>query len=303
MVKPDKTTRPVAPSGVTTEPIRSDMAEWAASECKGAAFAEVALAGASIGVPLLPVKGVLTARQLYARVTDREMVDVDVRVRSRDLGRLCEAGAARGWVLIERSRAYACAAFKVLGERVELEAHVGPPGFCGLTVDAMIERATQHVEPFGVPHLQPELHDHALLLIVNAFKDQLVNASEGGLVDLARIAALPDFKFERLASLARECGVAAVAWLVGEWMLERRSESRWRSLLDELGGRPNRRLYTAAFHALAEKGRRPSLALRLLVRAAPDTAAMRASALAVTLGWWFETIVSSPTLAIGRISR
>jgi hypothetical protein len=291
------------PLRIAAEPPVRAVQQWATSECRRAAFAEIALAGALIGVPVLPVKGVLTSHLLYAQPTDREMVDIDVRVRRRDLARLCAAGEERGWVRVERSRAYACAAFKVFGERVELEAHVGPPGFCRLTVDAMIERATEHVEPFGVPHLQPELHDHALLLIVNAFKDQLVNASSGGLVDLARISALPDFSFEQLASRAREGGVAVVAWLVGEWMIEKRGEPRWGSLLDALGEHPRRRLYAAAFHALVEEGRPPSLALRLLVRAAPDRAAMQASALATTVAWWLETLVSSPALAVGRIAK
>src|SRR5580692_3623070 len=44
----------------------ADMQQWAASECKRSAFAEVASVGASSGVQLLPVKGVLTAHLLYA---------------------------------------------------------------------------------------------------------------------------------------------------------------------------------------------------------------------------------------------
>jgi hypothetical protein len=276
---------------------------WAASESKRAAFAEVAVVAAAIGAPLLPVKGVLTAHLYYEEPADREMVDVDIRVRPRDLARLCQAGEARGWVLRERSHAYACAAFEVLGERVELEAHVGPPAFCKLSVEAMIERATTHEEPFGVPHLQPELHDHALLLIVNAFKDQIVNASSGGLTDLARMATRPEFSFDLLAARAHEAGITVVTWLVGEWMIEKRDEPRWRALLDALGGKPARPLYAALFHALARRHRPPSLALRLLVRAAADTPWMRAHALAVTLGWWGETLLSSPRLAIQRVVK
>ena len=279
-----------------------DIHRWAASEAKRGAFAEVVLAGDAIGVPVLPVKGVLTAQLFYPDPADRVMVDIDVRARPRDLARLCAAGEARGWERIEHSYAYACAAFKVLEERVELETHVGPPGFCGLTVDAMRARATRHVEPFGVPHLQPELHDHALMLIVNAFKDQLVSASDGGLVDLARMAELPEFSFPILAGRAQEAGVAALTWLVAEWMIEKRAEPRWRGLLDALGGRPPRPLWSKAFHALARPEAPPSLALRLLVRAAPDRISMRTNALAATVAWWGEALVTQPALAVERVA-
>jgi hypothetical protein len=158
------------------------------------------------------------------------------------------------------------------------------------------------VEPFGVAHLQPELHDHALLLVVNAFKDQLIAASEGGLVDLARMAALPHFSFTLLAERAHESGIAALTWLVAEWMVERRGESRWRALLHALGGRSKRPLHAAIFRALARPETPPSLALRLLVRAAPDTLQMQARAAFTTLAWWAETAMVSPSLALSRIA-
>ncbi len=271
-----------------------------ATELRRAAFAEVADAAARSDIPVLPVKGVLTSHLLYDRPEEREMVDIDVRVRPKDLERLCAAGRTRGWEPIEHSSAYAASAFKVLGERVEFESHVGPPGFCLLTVSAMLERATQHVEPFGVTHWQPELHDHALTLIVNAFKDQLVSATEGGLVDLARMANLPYFSFGVLASRAREAGIATMAWLVGEWMVERRGELQWRGLLDALGGPPHK-LYCAAFRALAREGTPASFPLRCLVRLAQDHAGMRLNALSTTMAWWVETATTSPEFAVSRL--
>jgi hypothetical protein len=274
---------------------------WADAELKCAAFIDVTRIAATHGIPVVPVKGVLTSRILYADPSSRPMVDVDVRVRARDLDRLCAAGEQRGWRLLERSRAYCNAAFEVEGERVELESHLGPPGFCCITADDLVARATEHVEPFGVPHLQPEVHDHALLMLVNVFKDQLVEASHHALLDLVRIAKLPGFSFPMLAERARQGGVATLAWLVAEWMEREKGQPRWAELRAALGERPPRPRYAAAFRFLATPGREASLPLRLLVRAAPDTLGMQARALARTGAWMLETLRADPNLALSRI--
>lgn len=277
-----------------------DALHWAASQLKATAFAEVARVAAAHGIPVVPVKGVLTSHLLYADPSERPMVDVDVRVRARDLDRFCAAAEAAGWPVTERSRAYRNAAMKVEGERVELEAHLGPPGFCRITADDLIARATEHVEPFGVPHLQPEIHDHALVLVVNAFKDQLVQASHHALLDLARLAERPTFSFEILAERALTGGVATIAWLVAEWLEREKGQVRWAELRAALGARPLRPHYASAFRFLAVS-RNASLPLRLLVRAGPDTLAMQARSLAHTAGWMLETLATDPSLALGRV--
>jgi hypothetical protein len=274
---------------------------WADNELKSAAFVGVSRVAAAHGVPVVPVKGVLTAHILYADPSTRPMVDVDVRVRARDLDRLCAAGQEHGWRLVERSRAYCTAAFEVEGERVELESHLGPPGFCRITADDLVARATEHVEPFGVPHLQPEVHDHALLMLVNVFKDQLVEASHHALLDLVRIAKVPGFSFPVLAERARDGGVATLAWLVAEWMEREKGQPRWAELRAALGERPPRPRYAAAFRFLAIPGQEASLPLRLLVRAAPDALGMQVRALARTGGWMLETLRTDPGMAVGRL--
>lgn len=287
--------------GVASRPaIRELLRDWAGGELKGAAFARVAQVAAARGIAVLPVKGVLTSRLLYAQPAERPMVNVNVRVRARNLDALCAAGVADGWKLVERWRAYRCAAFEVQGERVELETTIGPPGYCATTVDAMIARATEHVAPFGVPHLQPEMHDHALLLMVNAFKDKLAQASDGGLNNLSRLASRPGFSFETLAQRLREGRITGLGWLVAEWMVEPRGDVAWRELGRALGGRPPARLYAAAFHALgggARRGPLGRLASRLLVRAAPDSVTMKARSLLTMLAWSAELAAVSPELA------
>ena len=66
--------------------------------------------------------------------------------------------------------------FETIVDRVlvEVETSVGPPGLCGLAVDTMIAHATRGAEG----HLEPELHEHALLLAVNVFKDKLAGLAK-----------------------------------------------------------------------------------------------------------------------------
>ncbi len=157
-------------------------------------------------VEALPVKGVLTARLLYTDPGQRPIQDVDLRVRPADLSRVLALGHRAGWRLVSRSRAYGTLGFDVLGFLVEFESHVGPPGLCALPVDAMLRRATEQSSAWGLPHLQPELHDHAVLLCVNVFKDKLVDALPWAVRDLEYVARFPGFQPERLAALPRRAG-------------------------------------------------------------------------------------------------
>jgi hypothetical protein len=136
--------------------------------------------------------------------------------------------------------------------------------------------------------LQPEVHDHALLLMVNAFKDKLAWASNGGFHDLARLAVRPGFSFDALAGRVREGGVAAIGRLVADWMVRERREPRWGALVTRLGERSAWPLYERGFHALLRRDRPPSFALRLLARAGSDTFAMRARSLARATAWSLE---------------
>jgi hypothetical protein len=276
---------------------------WGVQLRAAAAFVEVVRVAGARALPVLPVKGLLTARQLYADPAQRPMVDIDLRVRPRDLEPLCDAGAAAGWTLLERSRVYDEATFEVRGQRVEIEAHIGPPGFCRLEVDAMVARATSRVEPFGVPHLQPEVHDHALVLVINVFKDKLVNASELAWTDVARIAGAPDFSFTRLAERAREGGVAAVAWIVAGWMIDVRGETRWAALRDALGPFVPRPLYRVAFVSLVRRAAPSSLPLRALARVASDFPSMQARTLSTTAAWALELLLTNRAFAVTRVNQ
>lgn len=243
---------------------------------------EKVLAGcAESGIDVLPVKGVLTGRLFYRDSGERPIQDVDLRVRPEDLARVERTGKRKGWRLLSRSWAYHTLAFDLLGFLVEFESHVGPPGLCGLRVDDMLRRARASTAPLGMPHLQPELHDHAVLLCVNAFKDKMIDAVPGAIRDLELLPAQVGFDAKRLVALAVESGVATISWIVANWLVETRRSVVWRELRDALGRVVPRRRYAWLFSRAIRSRVPPRQALRVLARAGSDRVDRQVRALCV----------------------
>jgi hypothetical protein len=223
---------------------------------------------AELGVRrVMPVKGVLTARWLYDDVIERPIADLDVRVRPSDVARVADVARARGWRVERYAPAYDNVVLDVRGVGVDVEAALGPPGLCALGMDAVFERAVSFEAAFGFPVLAPELHDHALLLALNAFKDKLAFTSDGCKEDLARIGRLPELDPGRLARLARASRVSAVVWIVADWLAD--ASDGWRAVRGALGPRPPRPLYVALVKSLISRAPM-SLAARLVARAGSD---------------------------------
>ncbi len=257
------------------------------------------------GVDVLPVKGILTARLLYPDPGQRPIQDIDLRVRERDLARVEQLGTRAGWRLVSRSMAYRMLSFEVLGFLVEFESHVGPPGLCGLQVDAMILRAERRTGPFSAPHLHPELHDHALLLCVNAFKDKLIEALPGAVRDLELLADLPEFSSDRFVSLARESGASSIVWLVANWLEEARHSQAWGKIRDRLGRVAPRPLYAYLFERAIRARPPPRAVLRVLARAGADHPGAQVRALSTMAlkpldRVWFACLGASNSLRARR---
>ncbi|MBX3190008.1 MAG: nucleotidyltransferase family protein [Labilithrix sp.] len=239
---------------------------------------------AALGVrEVLPVKGIVTARTLYADPAERTVADVDVRVSGRAaLERVLAFARDRDHRVWGGSRAYDNVVVDVGGVDVDVECHVGPPGLCGLRVAEMLARSTVRDDVFGFPCAIPEPHDHALLMVVNAFKDKLVNAAPASVEDLHRMAAAPGFEPERLAAIAREARSVAITWIVADW-LSSESET-WRDVRNALGARPPRRAYVHLYRWLVDRAP-TSLAARVLARAASDDVVERVRALGHALAF------------------
>ena len=99
------------------------------------------------GIKVLPVKGIVTSKLLYDDIAERPMLDADFRVLPRDLERALVAAKRAGADVYARYRAYRSAILMFDGMQVDIETSVGPPGLCGLTVEAMLSRAEPSTAP------------------------------------------------------------------------------------------------------------------------------------------------------------
>jgi hypothetical protein len=249
------------------------------------------------GVDVLPVKGILTARLLYADPGQRPIQDVDLRVRPRDLSRVHDIAKRSGWRLVHRSRAYGTLSFDVLGFLVEFESHVGPPGLCALSVEDMLGRATLQAGALKVAHLEPELHDHALVLCVNAFKDKLVDTPAGAVRDLELLPGCEGFSPDRLAALARHVGAATILWIVARWLSRARGAAAWDLIRGALGRAAPRRVYTTVFER-SLRASPPRLGwLRLLARGGADRRGQRLRAIGTMALRAVEDAIAGPPFA------
>jgi hypothetical protein len=257
---------------------------WIRHQLALEALARVLEAFGARGIDVLPVKGVILAHTLYANVTERPMQDLDLRIRPRDLRAAARSARERGWPVRRTSRQLGTIEFDVSSCLVEVETTIGPPGVCAIGVGEMLARSVERTEPLGLPHREPEIHDHALLLCVNAFKDKLPFALPWSLADLSRIGRLPTFDPETMCARARDARLTGMVWLVAEWVArEGGAATAWSNVLACLGGRPPRALYARMFNLLLQRGSPSSPLAALLVRACSDDVTMRAKAVALGL--------------------
>jgi hypothetical protein len=224
------------------------------------------------GIEFVAVKGVVTGRWLYDDPAKRPITDIDIRIRSRDVSRFRRMATKAGWRCLRDLRAYRSLVYDHEGWSpltLDVECEVGPPGLCGLRVDDMLARAEPLERADGLTVLVPEVHDHALLLTVNAFKDKIVDAFPYAREDLSRVVRHRDFHFDTFVDRAIRSRAVTITWIVGSWM-DSHGHTEWGPLLRRLEDTARvRRGYARIFNALME-GKSRSLAMRLFARAGAD---------------------------------
>lgn len=270
---------------------------WSYQQLAAQALQKMVAIGERHGIAILPVKGVISARLYYDDVSERPMQDVDVRVTPTDLAELRRLAPREGLKVIHDSPAYENLVFDAGGIMVEVEAHLGPRGVCAITIEELFARAATRESTFGFRAIEPELHDHALVLVVNAFKDKLVDAMPWALRDLARVVKQPAFEIEHFADRARRGRVTSLVWVVASFLIAQASSSpelptgeanavaRWQEIRAVMAP-PRRRYAEWMLTTLLAAARNPPSfldrnALRLGARAASDSRRGRALALAV----------------------
>jgi hypothetical protein len=233
------------------------------------------------GIRALPVKGIVTAYTLYDEPAARYIGDIDLRIRPRDVGEAVRVARRRGWRPETAAPQLGHVLLRVDGWEVDIESHLGPPGLCRWSIDDLLRRAEACVEPLGVAHARPELHDHVLVLVLNAFKDGL-RIPPWSLEDIRRIARHPGFDAATAVDRARAGGVASVTWIVADWLAEQHGCAEWRAVRDRIGRRAPNRFAAEAYLRLRRGMWRPRAGL-LVCASSGDRArdAARGAAFAV----------------------
>ena len=242
-------------------------------------------------IPALPVKGIISAHTLYTDIAERLLTDVDLKIRPRDFDRVLTLGRREGWRVVQRMRAYSNVVFVVHGVSIDIEGYPSVPGLSRLTVEAMIERATPSTV-LGFPHLLPNFDDHAVLLLLNVFKDKLVHAFAWAVKDVERLPMQRAFDPLRLVEDLREAGATTIGWVVSDWMVRERQVREWRAVRDAIGPRPPRPRYVTALRWLREAQPRGTLPLRVLARAGADQRTDQVTALLRMVWWQTEAWIS-----------
>ncbi|HZU84115.1 MAG TPA: nucleotidyltransferase family protein [Polyangiaceae bacterium] len=275
---------PRARSDARERILGASVSAWLRQEVGAQILREVTELCDGASIPVMPVKGVVTARLLYRDIAERPMADVDVRIRPGDLGRLRRAARAAGWRCTRFARAYGTLNYDFGALSVDVEAHVGPPGLCSLSVAEMLDRCERREIAPGLRVRVPELHDHAVLLAVNAFKDKLVTSASWSVRDLARIVEQPAFRPERFVELAVASRVATLAWVVAWWMHTAQGSGPWGAIAAAIEARTTIRVrYARLVRERLSAAERAPMSLRLLARAGSDSPPMRLQALALAV--------------------
>jgi hypothetical protein len=252
----------------------------------------------------MPVKGIVTARLLYEDVSARPMADVDVRVAREDFRRLLAVARERGWRPRTDSPHLWEAVLHVGEWTVDIECAFSDPGLCAIPMRTAIARATRSVAPFEFEHLQPELHDHVLLLVLNAFKDGL-ETTPWAREDLLRIVRLDRFEVDLLVRRAHEGRVVSATWIVANWLATEHDSAKWREVRDTIGQPPSERV-SAWYRRALDRGWNPKTGM-LLTACSSDSeiGAWRGIALAlagIARGRWNRLVAAQYALPVAVLA-
>jgi hypothetical protein len=257
------------------DPLQPDAADpsardnWILHTAMARILRQIVSALETQGIPVLPVKGIVTAHALYDDVASRPIGDIDLRIPRRHFRQAVRIAQSHGWKPRTESPVLWNAMLEIDGCEVDIECSLGPPGLCAVSVEDVIHRAHRAVEPLGFSHLQPELTDHALILVLNAFKDGL-HPTPWSLEDLRRIARHELFDVDLLIARAREGRVVSALWVVADWLVEMHGAAEWRAVRDGIGSRPPSARVAQVYGYVQRRGWPPKPALLATAGAADD---------------------------------
>ncbi|APS00761.1 hypothetical protein BCY86_08770 [Pajaroellobacter abortibovis] len=243
---------------------------WIAHHASVHALSLVQKACDTHSIKILPVKGILTSYLLYEDPFKRTLSDVDIRISQSDLGKLLSIASKYGWKILRYCPEYKNIILSIGGIQIDVETTVGPPGVCSLTVEEMLTQAKEHTSPFGFPHLQPEIHQHALLLCMNIFKDKLIYAQKWAIQDVEQIITHKNFDVRKFIHLVKRSHNQTILSIVAKWLSIHHSSKPWTNIYQKLAPRIPRPIYARCIHFLIETHDPFPFALKIGARLASD---------------------------------
>jgi hypothetical protein len=234
------------------------------------------------GIRAMPVKGLVLARQVYD-ITERPISDVDLLVEPADVRRALAVARTEGWTVVWDTRLVGSFNFVLEGLAFDLKSSLGPPGMSALGVSTMLARAVETRESLGFLHRRIELHDHVLLLAIDAFKDGLGRGKPWAREDLVRLAAVADFSARSLVDRAIDARLQTMLALVADWVLASGPAPSWSTIRELVQKMPLRSHYIARYRRLlaVTTGSVPRWRLSAMTRTVSDSPWKRALALAL----------------------
>ncbi|MFO0563248.1 MAG: nucleotidyltransferase family protein [Polyangiales bacterium] len=249
------------------------------------------------GIPVLPVKGIITGRWLYRSAYERPMSDVDVRARRCDLARIRAVCERNSWRITNWSSWYQNVTFEVAGASIDVESTVGAPGMCSLTIESMLARARRSSELLSVEHWRPETHDHALLLAMNVLKDQVGRSFPWAIEDLVRVATVEDFAPAIMADRAWRTGTASALRGVARWLATAKGSAPWSTVAERIGEPPRPAYARRVERALSDLRDPASGALRTaFARSSNDLISQRILSFSALALWLPTTLIEREAL-------
>jgi hypothetical protein len=238
------------------------------------------------GIRALPVKGVLLAGMIYEPV-ERPLSDIDLIVAPADFSKILRLADQSHWTLVWDSLMLGTVNFIVDGMAYDVMSSFGPTGISAIRVSELFARATRATHPLGFPHWQIEVHDHALLLALDAFKDKLGFGKRWAREDLVRIAHSDGFSTAALVKRASDAKLLTMLSIVADWIVANGATSEWVVVQEALRSRPIRRRYIENYKKILQPtsgSRWQHVFLSAQTRTVSDSLGIRARAL--VLGAW-----------------
>jgi hypothetical protein len=148
----------------------------------------------------------------------------------------------------------------------------------------MLVRAEHREIAPGLRVLVPEIHDHAVLLTVNAFKDKIVTATAWALADLEHVVLQPAFRPDEFVGRVVLARISTLAWIVASWMESMRCNHAWAAIRVAIESCGHvRASYAHRFQRHLGLAHGAPMSLRLLARVAADSPLMQIRALALAV--------------------